>query len=404
MSTFTWLDGSERQQRQMRDLLSQFREKGTRDELGLATIRAAFADMLFPGTGSLQTRARYFLFVPWMYQELERRKVPARDVARRAREFELNLIDVLSPPEQPESTDGAIGVRARRNLQRLASNVYWSGLCRLGILVVPRSQEDFHNHFDAVARPRLLKNDDGEVISGGRRAWAALPAPPPSFPKEATFDLTRDEAAFLVERITFSAKESFLAWWVTNGLPGAESNFAWEAVEAESLGPDLRRQLGHARNFSESMYGASILYNLLLTTLRKQESQRDDLVATFDQWHDRFRARSDDFRSWDLDDFWRCAIGDGGRVGGPMTRAFVESWVKLAIAYPSATSIREGAEPRELIKRREEWLKRGLARFSNARALELWGGSSGLGQIDFRWGQAKRLGADIRATRNGGRA
>ena len=93
--TFTWLDGSERQRRQMKDILSQFKEQGTRDELGLSVIRDAFADLLFPGTGALQTRARYFLFVPWMYQEFERKRVPASEIGRRVRQFEVKLIDIL---------------------------------------------------------------------------------------------------------------------------------------------------------------------------------------------------------------------------------------------------------------------------------------------------------------------
>ena len=60
-STFAWLDHSEEQRRQILDVLDLFREKGTIDELGLGTIRDAFADMLFPGTSAPQTKARYFL-------------------------------------------------------------------------------------------------------------------------------------------------------------------------------------------------------------------------------------------------------------------------------------------------------------------------------------------------------
>jgi hypothetical protein len=50
----------------------------TVDELGLGTIRHAFADMLFPGTSAPQTRARYFLFVSWTYLKIEADRVPGR--------------------------------------------------------------------------------------------------------------------------------------------------------------------------------------------------------------------------------------------------------------------------------------------------------------------------------------
>ena len=71
MSTFTRIDHSEKQRRQILEAIDLFREKDTRDELGIAGIRDTFSDILFSGTGSLQTRARYFFFVPWMYLRFE---------------------------------------------------------------------------------------------------------------------------------------------------------------------------------------------------------------------------------------------------------------------------------------------------------------------------------------------
>lgn len=95
MSSFFWIDHSEKQRRQGMDGIDLFREKDTQDELVIATMRDAISDTLFPGTGSLQTRARYFFFVPWMYQKLEAEGASASDVARKGREIELTLIDTL---------------------------------------------------------------------------------------------------------------------------------------------------------------------------------------------------------------------------------------------------------------------------------------------------------------------
>jgi hypothetical protein len=63
-SSFTWLDYADTDRRQAMDFLSQLGEKGTVDQLGIGTVRDAIADILFPGTSTIQTRARYFLFVP----------------------------------------------------------------------------------------------------------------------------------------------------------------------------------------------------------------------------------------------------------------------------------------------------------------------------------------------------
>jgi hypothetical protein len=82
-SSFTWLDYSEGERSKMLDVIDLLRQKETRDELGLGVVRDAFADMLFPGTSTIQTRARYFLFVPWIYRGLERRKIGSAPSGRK---------------------------------------------------------------------------------------------------------------------------------------------------------------------------------------------------------------------------------------------------------------------------------------------------------------------------------
>lgn len=42
MSTFVWLDYSERDRRKMLDVVDLFREHDTRDELGIGSVRDAF--------------------------------------------------------------------------------------------------------------------------------------------------------------------------------------------------------------------------------------------------------------------------------------------------------------------------------------------------------------------------
>jgi len=54
----TWLDVSAEHQRRVRDMIRLFEEPGMRDELGVGPVRDAFSDLLFPGTSTIQTRAR----------------------------------------------------------------------------------------------------------------------------------------------------------------------------------------------------------------------------------------------------------------------------------------------------------------------------------------------------------
>ncbi len=121
LSTFSWLDYSERDRTQMLNVLALFRENDTRDEMGLGAIRDAWADLLFPGTSTIQTRARYLLFVPWIYQRVEKRATGAAQIASALRVAEIELLHALLKSDESE---GIIGRVARDKLQRLPSNIY----------------------------------------------------------------------------------------------------------------------------------------------------------------------------------------------------------------------------------------------------------------------------------------
>lgn len=144
-SAFAWLDYSESERRRALDVIGLFKQRETRDELGIASVRDAFAELFSPGTSTIQTRAKYFLLVPWMYLDFERRSVGGARIARRARRFEVRLIDGLAGSDD---ATGVIGIAARSELQRLPSNIYWAGLRRWGILLFAGSQPQYHRNLE----------------------------------------------------------------------------------------------------------------------------------------------------------------------------------------------------------------------------------------------------------------
>jgi hypothetical protein len=161
----------------MADVIALFAEKDTRDELGLGGVRDTFADLLFPATSTIQTRARYFLFIPWVYQELERRRTLPADIERLARRDEIRLIHGL---ENGGETDGIIGTLAQDKLARSPSNIYWAGLGRLGIRRFAGSQEQFHREFAAFypASGRRLFAEDEQVAASASWSSSLPPAVP----------------------------------------------------------------------------------------------------------------------------------------------------------------------------------------------------------------------------------
>lgn len=57
-SSISWLDFSEAERRKMIEIVALFKERDTRDELGIASIRDRSVDLFFPGTtgGSIDSQ------------------------------------------------------------------------------------------------------------------------------------------------------------------------------------------------------------------------------------------------------------------------------------------------------------------------------------------------------------
>lgn len=81
-ASLAWLDhDAKRRTNGSWRLLALFKEKESRDELGVGGIRDAIADRLFPGTSTIQTRLRYMCFIPWIYAGLEERSESAQTIS-----------------------------------------------------------------------------------------------------------------------------------------------------------------------------------------------------------------------------------------------------------------------------------------------------------------------------------
>jgi hypothetical protein len=395
-STFTWLDFSEGERRQAMEVIDQFRDEDTRDELGIGTVRDSLADLMFPGTSTIQTRARYFLFIPWIYLGLERRKVASMDVAKEARKAETVLIDKLI---DSGADVGVIGARSRGKLQRLPSNAYWAGLRTWGILQLGRSQEEYHRwldlYYDRLHRvPAADETDDGGSI--GSANWHPhIPIEPKKFPDGATFRLTLEEADYLADRIRQKTAGSLLAFYVSQEiLPNAPLPWLDESYEALPAG--LQRLLDHARHFSETMHGAALLYNLLLAESHPQfKDLCDDYREKISEWWREIPMTKASPVAGERDAFWKLVESNTGHRIPPATKTFVNSWHRLVMDAASEQTIVDASDARQLIKGREVAIKRGRARIGNDRMLQDWGGKSGAAQLNFRWATTSQIIDDI---------
>jgi hypothetical protein len=389
----------------MLDVVDMFKEKETRDELGIGVVRDGFADLLFPGTGTVQTRARYFLFIPWIYMDLERREVPSSEIALKARREEVALIDSLARTH-PGRGEGVIGITAREDLQRLPSNIYWLGLGAWGIRGCNGSQEHYHRSLDRYYRAVAATpdSDDGEAIEHRACTWhTGIPDPPEDFPQKASFRLRRNEAGYLRDRIMTRVPNSLLAFLVDKGNPGDEADFPWKHPRFGQFPVPIREQLAHARNFSESSHGAALLSNLMLAQRAKSSALVQDYQERLKRWAVTLDARHQQLNQWDRKRFWEIVRKDAKANVRYSTQSFIDRWLDLVLNEGVARNIASHTVARGLIHDRERALKHGLARLDNRRALELWNGAAGTGQLDFRWAEARTITGDILKALKGGR-
>ena len=397
-STLAWIDHDSKARERTLRILSLFQEKESRDELGLGSVRDSFADQLFPGTSTIQTRLRYMLFVPWIYHFLEEQRLPAESFANQADLLERNLVQPLM---DSDDLAGVFGKTAGKNLKRLPSSVYWAGLGVWGIRLTPFSQDEYHRRIDEVYRRRhtlkaLEKHAKarGDDVDQEQRmatpSWhPRLPEPPEEFPSKVDFALSREEAEFIRDRIQVACPNSLLSFLVLHCEP-ADTHAPWAHPDYANFSDQHKELLIHARLFSEVMHGAALSYNVQLAKLRNHDELVAEHQASFNKWTASFPL--EEVRAWSVSRLWELTIDHGHSVA-PQTRSFVQQWIDHTRKSPK--DLLSNAEALNLIKRREMKLKGTRSRFRNQRALEQWGGYSGVGRLVYRWPNVETLLNDL---------
>lgn len=400
-SLIAWLDASSEDQRRMREIVNLFSERESRDELGIGQVRDALSDLLWPGTSTLFTRARYFLFIPWCYRAAaESRNDTARATAL-ADQNERRLIGALIAAGEK---DGVVGANVGVALKNLPSGLYWGGMRTHGILADPTLSRD-----DAIAvevdrahnrRPTSVEyEDEASAIWHDGAFHATLPPVPDEFPKHvpAGFAMSASEAAWLRDRMLASAPGTMLEY-ALQYRPDADSSEPWTDTVLLSAGGERATVLHDARRFSILMNSASLVYNLLLAEAYEREgfdrvaSPVDEYRQRLDQWAEQPNL-AQDIAEWDRDGFWSRVLQQNPGVN-LRSRRFIDKWLDL-LGAESLTALADNEDVRSYIRGRESEHKRAQARLTNRRLLQAWLGSAGSRPLVYRWTQIKPVIQDI---------
>ena len=290
-----WIDFSKSERSKVLSILDSLSEPGTLDELGIAPIRDGFSNIFFPGTSTVQTRAKYFLIVPYALNDLERRKeTNYRDVLRILDRTERQCAEKLI--ENGEDTDRVIGIRSLKQnkwVKRTPASIYWAGLRTYGIFKA--GNISLTQFADAMCRKNIRimemkklghcvnsdEDEDTDDKDAGDVSYLQfwnLPKYPENWQETLDINLTKEEGAFLKERIIASCGDSMLANILQN--ENIEKIIACESFQKlkslVNLFPEkMQYDYYLAYDFSNFVYVLQALYNIIVSAGKNEEANEE---------------------------------------------------------------------------------------------------------------------------------
>lgn len=381
-----WIDFSPEERSRTLTVLSSLSEPGSVDELGVGIVRDAMADVLFPGTSTLLTKARYFFLVPYLSRYLEEGHDSSRQDPRALRttfrDLERHCAVGLRNCERARgNTDegiiGRVALPSGKWVVRGPGEIYWASLRTLGFMRsnAPDSyQAQFPYLADARIRDRQFRNapaegEENDGLSDDRLAQSSMWNVPRSSYKnwrhawdhwdaEASIALTQEEAMFLRSRVLSSHPDSLYALILADnelrsialasaygeGGTRGDSSFheflSHGLARIETLSPGLAKTCAIADGFSELVLGCRIAYNMQLSGLEESGAR---------EWDDFSQHAADIAQGVDLNDV--------GRVLGLVTHPGFQTLKAFLSRSASCMEASDLAGLKDQVKRREAAIK-----------------------------------------------
>jgi len=411
MTSIGWIDFSSEHRDKVRTVIDLLKKQGVVDELGIGVIRDSFADRMFPGISTIQTRAKYFTLTALLVREYERRteRQKAKETLEEylAREETWCRIKFAERYGSQGEARGIIGItfgqRRDRGVQRPASSVYWNGLRTFGIVRTRMSLAEFSRDISGrrslkaiLAGTDHLKGDDldADADDGAR---VRVPEVDADYWDNLSITMTATEAEFLRQQITACVPDSLLGQIILDDDATAQllklkrvASFA-DMAELPFIRQLKREELCktvyHARDFWTILEGSHIRYNRLLQS-RFGSAQG---VAACDEYWETWldEMREFDWSTWESDFVWQLVEQHGSTVQTP-TKRFVDGWISQARA--GATDIKACDQ---LVIDQERANKTSRARLRPNNKDEHADGWIGLSELDYRLPQVRTIVEDI---------
>lgn len=403
VSQLGWIDFSSEDRGKVKQALAMMADKGTLDELGIGQIRDAFADLLFPGISTIQTRAKYFIFVPRLlreYQQLpsaKRKKQPLQQYLKtQENELTRQLVECCSIDEL-----GIIGRTsiASGGVKQLPSTIYWGGLRKFHIANTTASLAEVARALQS-NEERLSYDHQDDATDHAESALIELPDNDPVWRNESKLQmqLSAVEAKFLTAKMTetIGLEESIFAQIFASEI--MQGDIAPNELEFDELVEKMlyektvsktcKHNLKLASDFSLAMEGPHIVLNLLLAQANGYESQVIDLSEEYERWSETARAK-DVFNNYSVNGWLRVIVDGKPRNIKSHTQLFIR---EFAAAFQASSNHHIGENIQKIVRQQSHQNKGKLSKLKHNAPYEGW---VGVARLDFRWSTAKVILKDL---------
>lgn len=279
-----WIDFSKTERNKILSVLDLLSESGTLDELGIAPIRDGFANLFFPGTSTIQTRAKYFFLVPYALKDLELSNETNPNRFLRA----LNETEKMCGETLLEINPNENGIIGKRSLQggkwvkRTPADIYWAGLRKYGIFTGGNiSLSEYARASCAIKNQKtnLTKlgnrndsaeeNETDEKNAGNifKMQFWKMPLYQRLWRDKIQMSLTKEEGEFLREQIISTCPDSMLSYILENRMTEILDleNFSDLGAIINKFPKQMQDEYALALSFSDFLFVARTLYNIIIS-------------------------------------------------------------------------------------------------------------------------------------------
>ena len=290
-----WIDFSKTERSKVLSILDLLGEKGVLDELGISPIRDGYSNLFFPGTSTIQTRAKYFFIVPYAFRDLEfNSQYDYFKLKKTFNSTEEKCAHIFLDNNHDESgVIGKISIQGGGWVSRTPASIYWAGLRKYGLFKGKMSIDQYIK-FITVQK----QNTSGAVNLGNKSDESHddknagdvqkvhlfnIPTYKRDWIDNLDMNLTFEEGQFLKNQIIETCPDSLMAHVLKEDIHKFLDISSFGNLEAiiHIFPEDIQKNYLKAKSFSEFCFALRVVYNLIVSENKNKKASEEFLKLDF---------------------------------------------------------------------------------------------------------------------------